>query len=315
MLTLFATPKPFHGHIGVIQRNAIASWLRLDPGVEVILFGEQEGTAGVCREFGCRHEPSVAHNEFGTPLLGDFFGRAQQIARHPWMVYSNCDIILMQDYVRAYRRCQQWRDQFLLVGRRWDLDITEPLDFSPPDWEQQLAVCARRDGRQRSAEWIDYLAFPRGMVRDIPAFAVGRPVWDNYFLWSIGAEGIPVVDATPAVTAVHQNHDYAHHPQGQLGVWQGEEFRRNFALSGGRRHHHTVEDATWHLTETGVVPNRLAWLAPSLRAVRRLANRVRTTGRVYIKHPLLNLTRPLRHRIGRIAGRAQGGELRKEKES
>ncbi len=32
MLTLFTIPKPFAGHIGLIQRNAIASWTLL-PGV------------------------------------------------------------------------------------------------------------------------------------------------------------------------------------------------------------------------------------------------------------------------------------------
>ena len=31
MLTIFTIPKPFVGHIGVIQRNAIISWLNLSP--------------------------------------------------------------------------------------------------------------------------------------------------------------------------------------------------------------------------------------------------------------------------------------------
>ena len=26
MLTIFTTPKPFRGHIGIIQRNALKSW-------------------------------------------------------------------------------------------------------------------------------------------------------------------------------------------------------------------------------------------------------------------------------------------------
>ena len=32
-LTIFAVPKPFEGHIDVIQRNAIRSWQRLRPAV------------------------------------------------------------------------------------------------------------------------------------------------------------------------------------------------------------------------------------------------------------------------------------------
>ena len=59
MLTLFSTPKPFRGHIGVIQRNALKSWTLLHPDVEIILFGDDEGTADICRELGLQHEPHV----------------------------------------------------------------------------------------------------------------------------------------------------------------------------------------------------------------------------------------------------------------
>lgn len=45
MLTIFAAPKPFYGYIGVIQTNAIQSWLLLRPECEVILFGDEEGMA------------------------------------------------------------------------------------------------------------------------------------------------------------------------------------------------------------------------------------------------------------------------------
>jgi hypothetical protein len=46
MITFFTTPKPFCGHIGVIQRNAIESWKRIRPSVEVIPFGDEEGADG-----------------------------------------------------------------------------------------------------------------------------------------------------------------------------------------------------------------------------------------------------------------------------
>jgi hypothetical protein len=73
MLTLFAIPKHFRGHIATIQRNAIASWTRLNPRPEIMLFGNEDGAAETARELGLRHFPEVARNEFGTPLLGDLF--------------------------------------------------------------------------------------------------------------------------------------------------------------------------------------------------------------------------------------------------
>ena len=51
MLTIFAVPKPFRGHIGVIQRNAIRSWTLLRPACDIILMGNEEGIAEIAAEF------------------------------------------------------------------------------------------------------------------------------------------------------------------------------------------------------------------------------------------------------------------------
>src|SRR5712691_10486867 len=66
MLTIFATPKPFRGHIAVIQRNAIRSWTLLRPACEIILMGNDGGTADIAAEFGVRYVPDVARNTLGT---------------------------------------------------------------------------------------------------------------------------------------------------------------------------------------------------------------------------------------------------------
>ena len=71
MLTFFTTAKPFEGHIGIIQRNAIRSWQKLHPDVEIILMGDDAGAAEVCAEMGLRHIPKVRRNKYGTKYLGD----------------------------------------------------------------------------------------------------------------------------------------------------------------------------------------------------------------------------------------------------
>src|SRR5439155_17039784 len=50
MLTFFTTAKPFHGHDGIIQRNALRSWTLLHPEVEVNLFGSEEGAAQTAKQ-------------------------------------------------------------------------------------------------------------------------------------------------------------------------------------------------------------------------------------------------------------------------
>jgi hypothetical protein len=52
------------------------------------------------------------------------------------------------------------------------------------------------------------------------------------------------INGSDFIFAVHQNHDYTHHPQGRNGVVQGEEARRNFALASYERYLYGTPDAT-----------------------------------------------------------------------
>src|SRR5215471_17679496 len=136
MLTIFSTAKPFQGHNAIIQRNALESWRRLDPNIEIILLGDDPGVAEVCQELHLRHEPQVERNESGAPLLSDLFERAQRLARHETVGYCNADIILTADVTRALQNVRSKFDKFLMVGRRWDLDVLGLLDFSLPNWQE-----------------------------------------------------------------------------------------------------------------------------------------------------------------------------------
>jgi hypothetical protein len=291
MLTFFSTPKPFQGYVGTIQRNAIRSWTLLDPDAEVILFGDDDGAVEASRELGIRHEPEVQRNEYGTKYLASIFDRAQGLARHEILCYVNCDIILTADFRVAVERVAAASKRFLVVGRRWDVDIRTAVDFAQPDWQEQLRALALQQGRQRPPQWIDYFAFSRSLYhQQIPPFVVGRPGWDNWLLWHARASGALVVDASAVVVAVHQNHDYAYHPQGEKGVWEGEEAQRNHALLGGERYFRTIENATHRLTLGGVRRNWRHWWALGKRTGTRAASRA--------WFAVLDATRPVRHRLG-----------------
>jgi len=290
MLTFFTTPKPFRGHIGLIQRNALESWTRIHPEVEVILFGDDEGAAEASAALGLRHEPRVERNEHGTKYLRSIFEPAQKIARHSLVCYVNCDIILTPAFADAVAKAAAAFPEFLLVGRRWDTAIAEPLEFGDPGWVQRIEGRARRDGRQQGPQWIDYFAFHRGLYTDIPPFVIGRVGWDNWLIWRARNARLPVVDASPVVTAIHQNHDYSYHPEGAAGVWGDEQTRRNHELAGGGRHYCTMEDATHLLTPRGLSNNRARHLVPLRRGIGRMRNGV--------LHFAMRATRPARHALG-----------------
>lgn len=298
MLTFFTTAKAFVGHSGVIQRNALESWALLHPDVEVIVFGDDAGAAEVCRELGLRHEPRVERKQNGTKSVRSIFARAQEIARHDRVCYCNCDIILTDDFQQAVETTARWREKFLMVGRRWDMDVTAAMNFRQAHWQEALRERARREGFQRLYYNIDYFVFHRGLYREFPDLVIGRNWWDQWLVWQAGAAGVPVVDASDVVCAVHQNHDYSYHPQGMTGVWHDEATQENFRQAGGWSCLHTMEDARWRLTAAGIASNGWSALAPTKRRLRRVISAVRIFARTRVWHPLLDKTRPVRRALG-----------------
>jgi hypothetical protein len=229
--------------------------------------------------------------------LDYLFARAQAIARHEVLCYINCDIILMQDFLRAIERVRAVHREFLMVGRRRDLDIIEPLAFDRSEWAADLRSLARCRGRKRPAEWIDYFIFTRGLYGpDMPPFAL-RVFWDNWLVWKALDSGKPVIDASRAVLAVHQNHVYGHHPQGKQGVWYGEEAGHNGQLAGGWRHLRTIADATEVLTAEELKPNALRHWSTAKRYLRQIGRVLRNDMWERIWFAFLDLTRPLRRSL------------------
>ena len=297
MLTLFTTPKPFVGHIDVIQRNALKSWKLLDSEVEVIVFGDDPGAAEVCEQLGLKHEPRVLRNASGTKRMDFIFNRAQEIARHEILCYVNCDIVLAHEFLDALRQLLAWRQRFLMVGRRWDADITEPIDFSRDNWQTKIVARAHAEGYQRFFHNIDYFLFPRGLYEAIPPLVIGRVGWDHWLVGKAHSSGVPVVDVSGVVTAVHQNHDYGYHPDGVAGVWNDAEAQNNTKLARAQRPR-TIEDAQFRLTAAGIRANSFHWLAPARRSIRKLARQTRAFVRTRVWHPLLDATRTARHSAG-----------------
>lgn len=254
MITIFSTPKPFRGHFKIIQRNAIQSWLRLRPACEIILLGDDEGTAEVVAEFNLRHVADIACNEYGTPLVSALFATAEKEATHSTLCYVNADIMFMSDFIPAVQQAFKHKPRSLIVGRRWDLDVREPIEFSN-DWEAKAKDLIAKQGKLHAHTGIDYFVFPKGLFGELPSFAIGRPGWDNWLLYHTRARKIPIIDLTRMVRVVHQNHDYAHHPKGKNGVWKGEEARYNWNLSGGYSYGCTLKDATHKLTRKGLKLN------------------------------------------------------------
>lgn len=202
---------------------------------------------------GVEHAPGVARSAQGTPLLDDVFAQAAKRARHELLCYVSADVILLDDLTHAVVRAAGWRNRFVLTGRCTDVDpasLTETTDLR--------AVAAA--GSSRGSKALDYFVFPAPLYADAPPFALGRAAFDNWLLWRARDLGVPVIDATRAVTALHQRHDYAHVPGGFESVYYGVEAQRNLQLAGGGGHLYSLWDASHLMTRRRIRVNPGAWL-------------------------------------------------------
>ena len=262
VITLFSAPKPFTDpHIAMIQYNAIQSWTLLSD-VEVILLGEETGLAEAARELGVKHIPDVARNDSGTPLISSMFQFARdasQRSNSDLLCIINADMILMPDFVEAAKQVIKLKDSFVLLSQRWDLNLTEPLDFSG-DWNHRLSSIVHRQGTLHRPAGSDFFLFPKSCYQDIPNFVIGRAGWDNWMIYKARKEKWPVIDCTPSVMIVHQNHDYAHLPGGK-SHHEHPDTNENIRLAGGQAAiRYTILDSTHQLVGGKLARPKLSYL-------------------------------------------------------
>ncbi len=299
LITLFSAPKPFTDpHIAMIQRNAIRSWTLL-PDVEVILLGEEAGLAEAAKELGVRHIPNVARNELGTPLVSSMFQLARENSNSDLLCIVNADMILMPDFVEAamesdslLSRTQKQASgiqKYVILSQRWDLDIAEPIEFTN-DWQNRLRSTVHGQGQLHRPAGSDFFLFPRYCYTDVPNFTIGRAGWDNWMIYKARKEGWAVIDCTPSVMIVHQNHDYSHLPDGKPH-YEHPETNENIRLAGGQANiRYTILDATHQLADGKLLRPKMT----SARFTRKLELFLRAVFFFLPENLLENIARPKR---------------------
>lgn len=195
----------------------------------------------------------------GHSSYSDMFEIAQQKAAFDLVCYINADIIFLSDFIAAAARAKREFKKFLMIGRRrdWDLGAERIIDFDDENWEVKLRNEIGEKGKLHPPTGIDYFLFTKGLYEKMPPFAIGRPVWDHFFVYHAGVKGAAVLDATNQVMILHQNHDYSHHSGGFKGVWAGVEAKKNLALAASGKHKHHIEHATHKMTHDKISPRTL----------------------------------------------------------
>ena len=265
MITLFFCPKPFTGEVNIIQRNAIKSWQALHPEPEIILIGNEPGAEELCREFDILHIKEVERNEYGTPLVSSLFKKAQGRASYDVLCYINADIMLADNFMEAVKLAKDWKDRFLMVGKRLDVRINEEFDPHVSVWIEKIKSHSIKNGRLHACTGIDYFIFKKGIFLDIPDFSIGRPCWDGWLVYQARHSNIPVIDATSKILAIHQNHQYNNNVFDKNGKWNWSERQigRNLELSNGLIR--DISNATHRIKNNRICRRKVyLWLEPGI---------------------------------------------------
>jgi len=261
LLTLITAVKPFTDpEIARMQRNALRTWKALGSEVEVVIVGEEAGAQNAARQENVRFLPQVERTASGTPTIRSIFDHARAASDSPLLGYVNADILLLDDFLPAVRQVSASLPIFVLVSQRWDLRLDGNLELAS-GWVGRLRQRTAAEARRHPPAGSDMFVFPRACYTEVPPFAVGRAGWDNWMIYEARRRRWPVVDASRAITLIHQDHDYRHLPGGR-SHHRHPETEENVRLAGGRQVILTLSDADW--TFDGGTPR------PKARSVRGL---------------------------------------------
>jgi hypothetical protein len=187
------------------------------------------------------------------------FQLAHENSNSDLLCIINADMILMPDFVEAAKQVKKQKTNFVLLSQRWDLDVAQPLEFTE-GWQNRLRSIVHGQGQLHRPAGSDFFLFPKSCYTDVPNFAIGRAGWDNWMIYKARKEGWPVIDCTPSVMIVHQNHDYSHLPGGQAHHTLPET-NENIRLAGGEANiRYTILDSTHRLVGGKLARPKMSYL-------------------------------------------------------
>ena len=244
MITIFAVPKPFEGKFKIIQENAIFSWTQITPKPEIIIFGNEKGTAEICKKYSIKQIKNIKKNSFGTPIISDIFTKAKKESKNEILMYVNCDIILMANLEEVIKKINF--EKFFITGRRWNIEV-DSLIVKKTNWLEKLEKHLKKTAILYQVGALDYFIFNKTLNLNPPPFALGRGVWDNWLLYRAKFLKVPVIDSTLIITAVHQNHDN-YHGEIRKNIQNGPEWKRNQTLAKDKKYPFNLYNSDYELS-------------------------------------------------------------------
>ncbi|MBH10199.1 MAG: hypothetical protein CMG74_07590 [Candidatus Marinimicrobia bacterium] len=210
MLTIFTTPKDFDEEFDIIQRNALCSWRAVSNDLEIIILGDSLGAEEAATSINAKYIANVEKSVKGTPTISGMFTAVEKYAKNNLLCYVNADIVLPKNIMNISSILSEQIKKFMAVGYRWDLDVSELINFNDDQVSRKFWNNARKQAIKHPSTGIDYFIFKKYTFKNILELAVGRLAWDNWLLWKTRRMRLPLIDVSNELFVIHQNHGYNH---------------------------------------------------------------------------------------------------------
>ncbi len=256
MITILTAFKNFSGDDSVRQCRALDSWRNAFPEADIIAYGKPVIPSGVISEYHLRQFVDIPMANGRLVRIDAMFAHAQRTGRNMRQMYVNGDMILGADFARAMNGLPH---RFALaVGQRWDCDLPADKRINNSADVAAIQTDAKSNGSLHPPNGMDYFVYSKGDLADIGALYLGAVGWDNYMVARALTRRMSVIDMTPSVVAVHQNHGYGYLKGGQAELEAGEAAQQNLRLLAGvsRGHRYWTIDATHELVDGSIRPAR-----------------------------------------------------------
>ena len=267
-LTFYTHPKPWLPEFSDIQSAAIQSWKALvqNPKSQIVLLGDDLGTAQSAIKLGVGHRGSIETNQWGTPLVSSIFDVIKIECQTELSCFINTDIVLSSDFADTLEatchssELEAQSEGWLLIGQRTDVNIPYLSGMT----SENIVSFAREKGTLHAVDGIDYFVFPRHTFQFVYPFALGKFCWDQWIVGNAFRRGLICIDATKTVFAVHLNAKWFFRGQPEHRwdfIHKSEEglINRNFDY-----YQRTIGNGTTHATRINGTKLQIHWRSSAL---------------------------------------------------
>ena len=207
-VVIFSTFKPFIRDFVTEQTNALSSWKKLRCNPKIVIIGDDEGVADICKKHSVIHHEQVKKNKYGTPLVKDIFEQGWKYTTNDDIcIFLNGDIILtdtlcdgLDRFVKEYPNYKTLK--YLITTIRYDWYNFRPIDFSNPNWESIIVKDMK--GKCSPASAVDIFIHRKGTIKDIPDSGIAKMSYDSWILACANKEFDVTINATRVIKIYHQ---------------------------------------------------------------------------------------------------------------